>query len=129
MSVTGKMQAISSRGFRLQWVVTSSFDSDADLLTCEIVDGMGSVVAQESRPIRVRGAVITKESEVAQRDALISWAEDVTQYLIPPPHVAIPEPPETAEIPAAEENASHGEEISSPIPSFNDVEAQANDPV
>jgi len=98
MSVTGKLQGISARGYRLRWSVDHTPEPDYDTLTLALIDAGGSVVLSNSQRVKARGAVVTKESEEAQKNALITWAEEVTRSPIQPP----PNPTDDAPTPEPE---------------------------
>jgi len=106
MSSTGKFQAIASRGYRLRWSVDPTTEPDYDRLTLALIDATGSVVLSNSQRVKARGAVVTKESEEAQKNSLVTWAEEVTRSPIQPPpnprdEVPTPEPESVAEPVAA----------------------------
>jgi len=79
MSLTGKLQAVSARGYRLRWSVDSTPEPDYDRLTLALLDATGSVIPSNSQRVKARGAVVTKESEEAQKNSLVAWAEEVTR--------------------------------------------------
>ena len=95
MSLTGKLQGIAARGYRLRWSVDPTSDPDYDRLTLALLDAKGDVVLSNSQRVKARGGVVTKESEEAQKNALVTWAEGVTRSPIQPP----PNPKD--EVPAA----------------------------
>ena len=111
MSLTGKLQGVSARGYRLRWSVDATQEPDYDRLTLALIDAKGSVLLSNSQRVKARGGVVTKESEDAQRNALVTWAEEVTRSPIQPPpnpkdEVPTPEPKDEADpvaAPAGEE--------------------------
>ena len=148
MSLTGKLQAVSARGYRLRWSVDATREPDYDRLTLALLDAKGSVLLSNSQRVKARGGVVTKESEDAQRNALVTWAEEVTRSPIPKaeePTLPMPEPepvpagteavqppppnpalePEAATVEATEGD-DNGEEISGPVAP---LQAQAEDPI
>ena len=79
MSLTGKLQGIAARGYRLRWSVDPTNEPDYDRLTLALLDAKDSVVLSNSQRVKARGGVVTKESEESQRNALVTWAEEVTR--------------------------------------------------
>lgn len=78
MSLTGKLQGIAARGYRLIWSVVPAPEPEYNLLTLSLVDGRGGAVLSNSQRVKARGGVVTRESEEAQKNALITWAYGVT---------------------------------------------------
>ena len=94
MSLTGKLQAIATRGYRLRWSVDGTQEPDYDRLTLALIDARGSVLLSNSQRVKARGGGVTKESEDAQRNALVTWAEEVTRSPIPKAEEPTPPMPE-----------------------------------
>lgn len=132
MSVTGKLQAIGSRGYSLLWSTAPADRPDYETLSLDILDRTGAIVATDCRPAKILGSVVAKEGVEAQRTAQIAWAEEVTRNPLTPPDAEPAEPPAVAVIEepvSVQEEIPHGEEISPPVSGVVDLEAQANDPV
>ena len=134
MSMTGKLQAINSRGFSLRWLKESADHPDYETLVLDLLSREGVRVASYRKPVKVCGSVVTKESEEAQRAEFIAWAEELTRnplflpqrFLSPlaetPPTLAVAEEPVHPM-----EEMPHGEEVSPGVSGLDDVEA--HDPV
>ena len=129
MSTTGQLQAIGGRGYSLRWSTLPHDRQDYDILVLDLLDRAGSVVASDRRPIKVRGSVITRAGEEAQRAAQIAWAEELTRHPLLPPVVNPPEREAIEESIQPKEERPNGEEVSPPVPGVGDVEAEAHDPV
>ena len=129
MSMTGQLQAIGSRGYTLRWSTAPADRQDYETLILDILDRGGVVVASDRRPIKVRGSIVTRDSEQVQRTAQIAWAEEITRT---PPTSPVPESVETVvpEQPTpVSEGAPDGEALSPVVPDIIHVEAEAHDPV
>ena len=123
MSLTGKQQAVAARGYRLRWSVDSTDEPDYDRLTLALVDAVGSVVLSNSQRVKARGGVVTKESEEAQKNALITWAEEVTRSPIPKAPEPSPPTPEPVPDPAGTEAVQPPAPNPAPEPVTETVEA------
>ena len=126
MSLTGKLQAIATRGYRLRWSVDGTQEPDYDRLTLALIDARGSVLLSNSQRVKARGAVVTKESEEAQRNALVAWAEEVTRSPIPKAEESSPPMPEPEPVPAGTE-AVQPPPNPTPEPEVANVEATEGD--
>lgn len=114
MSLAGKLQAIATRGYRLRWSVDGTQEPDYDRLTLALIDARGSVLLSNSQRVKARGAVVTKESEEAQRNALVAWAEEVTRTEVP--RAVSREPSPEGPVPTPEPTPAGTEPVRPPPP-------------
>ena len=127
MSLTGKLQAIASRGYRLRWSVEPTTEPDYDALTLSLLDAKGSVLLSNSQRVKARGGVVTKEGEEAQKNALVAWAEEVTRSPIPKAEESSPPMPEPEPVPAGTEAVQPPPPNPTPEPEVATVEATEGD--
>lgn len=79
MSQTGKQQAIASRGYMIRFSKSAGEHVDYDTITCDLVRmSDGETVDRKSGQIKVRGGMVTKETEGIVKQSLITVAEKAT---------------------------------------------------